>query len=112
MLVVVEEHGNAFDAVNIATAMHRVAKLQPPNADLVIRAQMFQQLVGDCCVISLRCQLYTQNVVCYELCIKINLESPDVPERASDWLPDCALSAVEVRPAEAVPKLCHNVTYR
>ncbi len=56
MLAVVEDHGDAFDAVNVATAMHRVAKLQPPNADLVTQAPLFSRLTGetlvepgDCC---------------------------------------------------------------
>ncbi len=47
MLAVVEEHGDAFDAVNVATAMHRVAKLQPPNADLVTQAPLFNRLTGE-----------------------------------------------------------------
>ena len=41
---------NAFDEVNVATALHRLAKLQPPNnsggqASPVIYADHFQQLV-------------------------------------------------------------------
>ena len=47
MLAVVEEHGDGFDAVNVATAMHRVAKLQPPNADMVTQAPLFNRLTGE-----------------------------------------------------------------
>ena len=60
----VEEHGAAFDAVNLATAMHRVAKLQPPNADLVIRDPIFQRLTGDRYMVLLEQHSYTRHVVC------------------------------------------------
>ena len=49
VLDVVAESVGCFDEVNVATALHRLAKLQPPNsggqASLIIYADHFQQLV-------------------------------------------------------------------
>ena len=49
VLDVVAESVGCFDEVNVATALHRLAKLQPPNsggqASPVIYADHFQQLV-------------------------------------------------------------------
>lgn len=49
ILDIVAESVNVFDEVNVATALHRLAKLQPPTtagqASPVIYADHFQQLV-------------------------------------------------------------------
>lgn len=49
VLDVVADSVGVFDEVNVATALHRLAKLQPPNstgqASPVIYADHFQQLV-------------------------------------------------------------------
>ena len=38
--------GAHFDAVNVATAMHRLAKLKPPNVDLILQDPRFDRLTG------------------------------------------------------------------
>lgn len=53
----VAESVGSFDEVNVATALHRLAKLQPPNggggASPIVYADQFQQLVS-----SIRRQLH------------------------------------------------------